>query len=1432
MRRSPSASSMTERTFRSPSPGRTPVSPGPDVPPVPSIPKTQRPRSAYASSTTIQTQPFATASEKLKSGKQGSWFGAAKMGDTANVRTADSALQRAATTAVVSEPRPGSVSPSINSINFSYPRARHDSPAPSNASTTEVTMVYDANSRRMVPMVERIDLMERQQSVKEASEKPVKKKKQGVARSGSHFAKGTVGRTVTAPVETLQSVSPAAEAAQTTSQPKHEASESRRVVTRSPPFVAESTSPRHEENAPVHPMEQSPTDPVPEPMPEPTEIVAGKPVAEMPAPETTDAPILHKKPSTVLEEPEGEANIDASESVSKNDSIAIDAVPVRSPPTKLSTSPEPSHAQQEYAGLRDSVKRTRVHSESPARSPGRAHFAPATPIDKLAVRHEPPPRSVSPRKSALKQSSSLRDASPSDDSSVASGSVSALSRDDPTQARKKSVRVSFNEDHNVVLGESAEPQENESPVVLSPQVKHKPWRSFMSRNKKESSPYDEEETMSPRPALPLFGSVREKKAKEPDNERPLVRPAERAYSPPASNITSPGTSTDSAIGSILLQESAIRNEANISKMREPLPPVVQSIEGNGYISSSSESSDDEPDNIDTPRSTQTAQSTPSIGTDMTSQDVAHEAEEASEFVETQQSEKVVVVTSPQSQGPPSPVDNPELYQATPSTPTRSVLDQTAEEDRHVPSISVQSATPPTRVHVPDSPDREYFDVPGGFPSDTAQSASSGEEEAKSTEKLVMPAPPIAEPTSPPSPTRADMIIHDIAEEEESSEHSSIYSDAYEDLSDVGADGFMSLDAVLESSPTSQVSRLYEKTLNESKAQAASNGAPVPSTLQEEPIKTPDDWDTAKAYWRSLTVDKRRQLEKEAIEEAGEEADQEASPKPKKARKRKSVDRQSSLLKNAEFAPNPERVYQIQAGTTWAPDGSQVDSRESSPPAPQTAHAKGFRKSMRAEQPPKIDTAQPPSGAMRKTLRSNGSAGDARASMPTATSTAKAARPASYHIGVAGEPPKSNRKAEGRPVSSSGLASAGMKPTLRRRGSDSSESSFRRSRANAGEGFGFRRSMRTQPPEPESPRAAGGSGRFSIRSLSPTGSPFRRSTPAPVSSTMGMSGGGMRTSLRAAPADPKSRFATFGRSSGKKAKKDLGGSRFADSSDEDNGGRLALSSTRFADSSDEDDGYQPPVRTGGFAAKTMRSSKGPAPSPAKAGGLQLGRQVRSDSPDLPDSDDDARQAQSDVPVNGHARPTLQRSRSGRGSLTAAQPAVLNTQGVGERPGHHRRGSFISSILRRKKDSGGKISRDVGESAARRDTRLERDTNELAVIRSNSGGGDGRPRLQKRGPSWPLPDAEDENSHGAAPSSPLVEPQRPATASGGPTSTASPRGFLQRRSLSAQQVPPVPAIPKSQVPETAPGAHQTAELPPDGSLKKKKFGTLRKIFGLND
>ncbi|KAL6858038.1 hypothetical protein ACO1O0_005485 [Amphichorda felina] len=1417
LRRTPSTGSLSERTLRSPSPGRSPPPRRTNVPPVPSLPaspqtRPQRPSSSHnAGAIGPQTQQFRTASQKLKDGKQGAWFGGAAARDDASARTSDAVLQSSYSSGDV---RSGSVSPSIN---FSYPRGSMESPGPPTAH--EQVMVYDANSRRMVP---KSDLLARSQNVRDTSEKPVKKKISAVPKDRSHLPKGTAGRTqAAAAVE--KSLPPSKQSAEEPPRPAlAPASEYRQEG----PRPASQPKP---ERAPETP-DRSFVEPEPsleESNKRDMRVVDGATV--MPPSNSNHAPTFSKGVHSVLEESEREDDTDAEEHEPVRQHGAIDALPVRASQAaaddidekplcleqhdtepKALAEENSAFLTPEAAAQSGGARRARVHSESPVRS---AHFAPKT--DQLLVRHEPPPRSLSPRKSALKHSSGVRGASPSDDGSEASGrGASFIAQDEPS--RRRSVRVSFNDESNVIVGESAESPETEPPIVPSPQASKKAWHSILGRNRKDTPSLEDAETMTPRPALPLFGSVREKKPREPDSERPLVRPSERPWSPTSvssaltrddSNDTGlGGPSTDSAIGSFLSQESSSRNEANISRMREPLPPVVTSIEGTGYDSSSIFSTDDDMDHSDIHELSETPEPSSAV--------VAEEAQnhrEESEELEKQGPvhEQKAVNVARSDEGETRQHDLPNADHIA-HKPEGGDLDN-AKQDETIPSISISNPTPLPQEKNQPSPASEYFDIPGGFPR-----GSPSEEPAISSrpEPAIQSIPQTAtsDGTDPPlvaSPSEAAISsaatspsMADIPEE--GTDQSSIYSDAYEDMSDAEG-GFMSLDAVLTTPGDSKISKLHEKAKRHLQEKAASLASTVSGKDEElqEPPQTQDEWENAKTYWRSLSIEKRRQLEKEALEEAGEDADEESVKKPKKqAKKRASTDRPISSISTSGNA-QLDRVYQIPPGSSWTngPHEDIVQPARMSSPHPTPAVAPPLRDFVRGEQPKqaKVVDSQQPGDSKRKTLRGKGVSGGARGPVPSGTA---AARPVSCHPPATIERQGSARRtlsSEPRPVSSGGLPSLSLRPTLRRQSSADSESSFKRNRAG-GQGFGFRSSMRPLSQGPHSPGSKG-SGRFSLRSLSPPASTFRGSSVAPQHSmgrgmptTMRHS---MRTGLGQREQPSKRGMSVFGRSPGKKVKKGKI-SRFEDSSDEDDGGRMFFSS-RFDDSSDEDN----------------------SPMRAHQRGVSRGRPGER-SPEILFSDDDVGQPKRSSMgngTNGHVGGTLRRSRSGRGSLASpAAPGHLETEGVGDRPPRHqRRGSFMSTILRRKKDNSGRVSREMSESAARRDTKLERSSEELSVLRRNSSG---KPRLHKREPSWPLPDGNDDNTHdGQNLSTPVGianDPiQRPATSAGPGAAPPSKTSFLKRRSTSHQ---PVAA---GYPPPEATDAH-----------KKKKFGTLRRMFGLND
>ncbi|KAL2209128.1 hypothetical protein CC79DRAFT_1396062 [Sarocladium strictum] len=1435
LRRAPSNSSMTERTFRtpSPSPGPSPALRREEVPPVPSLPQGDQFRGRTAShkkSTSLSTQPLRTASQKMKDGS-GSWFGAATTHDPSNVRTSDAVLHQ-------TEPfddRSGSISPSVN---FSYPRGMLESPTGSQRASSimsEHTLVYDANSRRMVPQGElaarQHAVNERQFAIQAASEKPVKKKKQEMSRSGSHLAKGTVGRTklvqvnpqsATKPLPAPEPI-PAATAAMqtiTAAKPEHEP-------------VVETTTPQHDhdhledEEEPVQP-EKIAVDELEIQHHQGMAISEAESGAhEQPTAEANDD-IQRQRQATLntLEQPREEPS-----------PIPVTPVPVS---VKSSRLVSPAPRQRESVSVspapfdsrtRDSIRRSRVHSESPART---ARFATAS--DQLVVKHEPPPRSLSPRKSALKHASP-RALSPSDDSSEASGPRSVLLKDDSV-SRKKSARVSFNDKDTVVVGEAAEPSVPGSPVIPSPQVK-KSWTSLIGRHKKDTISLDEDETMTPRPALPAFGSVREKKTRDVD-ERPLVRPADRTWSPSATASSAIGTaispetaeddepelgsSNDHAVGAILAQDSASRNEANTSKYREPLPPVVTSMEHSGYISNSPMSTDDENE----PDVTQgTARSTQELT--QASEDITPETTQ--ELESTSQPMAAELATSPTSNGTMSE------GKTSMDSEYADFRDASSEPHREdLPIISVSAATP-TAKDEEDSPRKQYFGIPGGFPEDdTSESSPRSSVVSPQESPAVLPLAKGSKP-APITPIKANEVepstpspqMDKIQEEKESTSEDEVFSDAYEDPSDMEGDGFLSLDAILTTPVKSKMSqKLFEQSIAQQKKSKA-EPIPAAAALSAEAAspKTADEWEQAKSYWKSLTADKRRQLELEAMEEAGEEADFEGTQKPKKAKKRKSLDKDA-----LETQRHPERTYQIQPGTKWtqqeqAQRSDQAAAKQNSglkkslrgdAQVPETNQHQGgsMRRSLRSGEPASLNTtrqtmsqeaAAANSGgglSMRKSMRSNEDGATTR-------QNGQAGRPVSYNPASTTNHARLHKRTqshdESQHVSGGAASSVGMVSTLRRRGSDSSESSFRRARpgtANAGAsgGMAFRSTMRGSMREAQRPAAAeqmNRSSRFSLRSLSPT--PFRRgSTTSPPPPSIGNR---MRPSLRSGDSSDgsTSRLRLFGRSNGKKPVKTSKASRFGDSSDEEDP-RPAFSS-RFADSSDEDDDGPPtrPVSRG--LSRTMRNSQ-PAPRAPPVPRAP----VRSDSPDLPDSDDELTQ-----PKRGSAAaPTkqvgsLHRSGSGRGSLAAPAATASNPATPGAippvRPSHSRRGSFMSSILRRKKDPGSKISRDVGESAARRDTALERSTEQLVVMRSNSGG-----RLQKKGPNWPFPEDEDAND------------RRPATANASMTSPVpvGRPGVLQRRTMSSQ-------IGVTGFDGASPDSPATPQ-------KKKKFGALRKMFGIHN
>lgn len=1391
-------------------------------------------------------QNFRTASQKME--KEHSSWHVRPAGDLSNVRTSDAIM-------TPTKPQP-SRSDSRNSVNFSYPTVFRPQSPPISPTSSAVSplrvasprsstaisnssrglpsnshaqgsqkLVYDANSRRIVPESQIEEAIEYQ--VKQAAEKPTKKRRDGASRKEGHqLAKGTMTRPKGTSVDESKNL--------------HEPSEREQPVPISPSpaemLLQEEPTPKSvsttERSYPHKPVRShAPSGSVFESPPSSTH--------KDPSEKVGDAQPSHsvQTPATTIQ---GEATANGERLRKENypqpsQSVlgALDAVPTRqslftsSQPQQSSQKPDNHEAAQDN-GPPSTVERSewtetgndhramipenkpvvvlaaenggvsRSSSSSPARQ---ARFAPK-PAEKLAVRHDPLPRSASPIKSAMKHTNPIaREPSPSDnatDPSVSSA-ISPDQKDDFAISRKKSARVSFDDHGTVIVEDSPSEAEEESPATQSPQAPKRTWFSNIGRSKKKEIALDDDEVMKPRPALPSFGSIREKKTRE-QWERPLVRPHEPANSstvssspelrPQSSSTLNDsetteepqlGQSSDHAIGALLAQDQTSRIAANISRFREPLPPVVTSIEGYGYSSDSSQGSDNE-EHPDSP--TEAALPTMSssvLGTQLTEPDIDDSPGDKSTAVST----------------------------SIEASQTASAKQQ------DIPKISVIQPSPMTLEHGPSSDGvstSDYFDVPGGFPEGDSDSNNDSPSNSTKDTALKDSAPSsttIFEPTPANiEPGQAEILPQttldtlkpltglDDTSKDDSDE--SIYSDAYEDIPDIDPNGFVSLDAVVESPAKDEPTPTLLRNMISSPT-AAITGEPKEGAISESPSakqarsiipsQNADEWEQAKIFWRSLTAEKRRQLELEVAEEAGVEGDREEVSQPVR---RSSTKKKSSELGKLSAQTIPSRG-----------DIAQPESHMQLP--------------VRHAQTAKPSSIQSQTG-MRRTLRSNGVAQSIVKPSTRQAITTQAPSPTTL---VASR----NKATKPRPHSSALPApmsrpNAQVKPSLQRRDSDASDSSFKRHRHPTNGNFAFRKTMRQTSPTQPHHDSTKGSGRFSLRSLSPVGSTVHRE---PNTGPAASSTNGMRRTLRSTSESgyegkrSSIHFPLFTRSTKSPPKSSRWSSRLGDSSDEDEGASVSFHS-RIQDSSDEDETRpsssmesKPSRKSALHSSTTTSRLSRPAPVP----------ELEEDSPDLPDSDDDfmpsplqsvkGRTTTGDFanrPILGRSgsgaigTSTLGQSRSGRGALTSAPiSSALPTK--------ERRSSLLS-ILRRnvRGDQGGKIQRsDPIDSAARRDTKLERDPRQLKDLRSEQ---PSSPKLHKRTP------ISRGDSGGPALASSLLG--RSATAS----AVVRP-AIGDRRSFS------LGAYPNNDDNDT--NEFENASVDSPGFPKKKKFGALRRMFKLD-
>ncbi|KAL9070963.1 MAG: hypothetical protein Q9157_005624, partial [Trypethelium eluteriae] len=833
----------------------------------------------------------------------------------------------------------------------------------------------------------------------------------------------------------------------------------------------------------------------------------------------------------------------------------------------------------------DNRRAQQESSQSPARS---AHFSSAPLLaDKGGVRHSPPPRSLSPAKSALKHSpGSIRGTSPATSQagrapgSDMSDTASQMSEDGkPSSKKKKKVRVSFDEGATVVTAE---------PVLGSVQE-----RSLNSRPNRFD--FDEEDTndiLKPRPVLPSFGSIRGRKTKA--EEEPLEKVTETV---PSSMTTSTSTipmpqelSSDQAVGGVLAQDQASKNEkVPQSDKPTPLPPEVTSREGLTY-GSDSDTDDDVPVPSEVPNS-ESPRRESLIKTD--------EAETASKNIPPPLSQ----TESDTGLAPGGPDINVQ-------PPTPAAIEESKEASSPIPGAFPEESrelSSPVPGAFPNDPEEDIRTDNAGAGTDPTDATARSEELPKESLEQTTPQSLTSEALARrDEATEATRVPQMQSEDAYETDEDSIYSDAAEDPSEFEG-GFASLDAILESpmqpqaesslistppdSPSTRLAKKYDPT-----AKSPTGAVDGLASPEAESPSTAQDWNQTKSYWSSLSDQKKREMEQQARPEPApvvvpttKEATVPtvAKPKPKPKKKKTTTQSQTSITAPTQ---NPKAPRQR----------SQPTENDNIPPVRQA-----MRSTMRQSSP---EQAQPATH-LRQSMRSGGTM---RSSMRGGPPSSKQVAPVQPQ-----EPRGTLQKKNVRPTSAtpnSGILGTGstareiaastlrvqtqpQRPATAVNDSDS-ESSFRKkkrpdsSTADGGR-YTMRRSMRDGPAG-QSPTSPGEnqSTRFSIHSLSPQPAPSSR--------------GGMRSSMRTGsldigrpPRDTRSpsRFSisSFGRSSKQQkgpappsrepAKSSTASrfkSRFADSSDEEEDDRPRLGGrfrSRFADSDDESDVESPPLPAG-------------------------------------------------------------------------------------------------------------------------------------------------------------------------------------------------------------------------------------------------------------
>ncbi|OJJ48363.1 hypothetical protein ASPZODRAFT_130368 [Penicilliopsis zonata CBS 506.65] len=760
LRRSSSSGSMTSRTFRDQSPRRPATSGGPvEVPPpLPAMPQAfsarkEAPRRSVSMDPSMRMNP-AAAIKTRQSGR------GVSVDREAKAISAKPPPHRTVPMGTLPEVER---SASRNSINFSYPiNARNSSPrqSPVLSNYPNPTTATADHEDRASPVngLSSAEVGFVQESVIQASNRPVRKRSKLLAPGsveGSHLAATSAG------VQPTETAVAAAQAASVNGNGNKRPEPRYDAYTR---VASPAGSSDHTDSLPSSPSSQK---------------AQSDPGVRWDPP---TRPPFKKRPSTVPEEKEEEQRAEAAETGDESivhrsggnvanglftgpqQARLAEEHQVSSAASSLQSSPIGEravglHSLGESRPISPTVasRMAELHPESsqvPARqssSPGRsARFANRLSVTGAGdVLHEPPPRSVSPAKSALKhpQKDSLSpDRRPgitvrvgqtpseiSDATSIASDEGSRLG------SRKKHAKVSFDDEAEVV-GVAASPPTSPEDITpdSSPPGKTKSKAHWFSMGRKKPqggldlADGDEfGDVLRPRPALPSFGSIRgaTRDLNQVLTEDPMSDDDESIASSTHAETRALPLSSDHAIGGILVNA-------------RPAADAVPEHHAPDKLS-------------DTNTTTTTTTVKPFV--DVTGVP-AVEIEDA------------------------SPVSWPGDDDRHIPAPTDAETDKIVRSNLPIPIIAVQPASPELEK---ERSSLELYRVPGGFPR-----SSTHETLVKATAPNNQP----AEKEAPPPEAPLENHTIDIEDDDDSS----IYSDAAEDLLDIEGDGFGSINAVVES----------------------------------------------------------------------------------------------------------------------------------------------------------------------------------------------------------------------------------------------------------------------------------------------------------------------------------------------------------------------------------------------------------------------------------------------------------------------------------------------------------------------------------------------------------------------------------------------------------------------------------------------------------